>query len=179
MSRSLTRHWLIAAATGLIAGGIAYAATLQATPGLLMAAATKRVAGDTGFNAMSFPPLATDEARAIVRPSPDLAYSTCPFDLSRGPVLIDVAAAPAPYWSLSIYDEDTNVAFVRNNGQAGGRPIKVAILKPGGVAPAGYEPVAVPGTRGIALIRVLVPNRADFAALDAARRQSKCAVGGG
>ena len=172
----MMRHWSIAALIGVVLGAIAYFATLSATPGLLMAAATKRVAEQGGFNAMAFPALATDESRAIVRPSPDLAYATCPFDLTRGPVLVDAAPVPAPYWSLSIFDEDTNVAFVRNNTQSGGQPIKVAIVKPGGVAPAGYEPVPVSGERGVALIRVLVANPANFAAIDAARRNSKCAA---
>jgi uncharacterized membrane protein len=171
----MTRHWLIAGLIGLLLGGVAYAMAIRATPGILMSSAVGRVAKAAGMNAMFFGPLATDEARTIVRPSPDLAYSSCPFDVSKGPVLIDAMPVAAPYWSLSVFDAKTDVAFVRNNAQAGGRPIKVAVLKAGMTAPAGYEPVPVEGDKGVALIRILVADRSAFGALDAARRTSRCA----
>lgn len=170
----MTRHWLIAALIGILLGGVAYAVAIRQTPGILMSAAVGRVAKGAGMNAMFFGPLATDQSRAIVRPSPDLAYATCAFDVSKGPVLVDAMPVPAPYWSLSVFDAQTDVAFARNNEQSGGRPIKVAILKAGMAAPAGYEPVPVTGDKGVALIRVLVADRANFAALDVARKASKC-----
>ena len=64
--------------------------------------------------------------------------------------------------------------FVRNNSQSGNRPVRIAIVKPGVAAPQGYEPVPVTGDRGIALIRILVADRAQFPALDQARRLSNC-----
>lgn len=171
----MIRRWLPPIAFGLILMGIAHHVTLVQTPRLLMAAATRRVASAAGYNTLFHAPLATADARAIVRPSPDLAYSSCPFDLSKGPVLIDVAPVPAGYWSLSVFDARTDVAFVRNNIQAGGKPIRVALLgEAGGQAPPGYEPVPVKGARGIALVRILVDDRARFPAIDAARRASGC-----
>lgn len=172
----MSRHWGIAAIIGLILAGICYTRALDATPGMLMSTAVGRVAKGAGINAMYFGPLATDQARAIVRPSPDLAYASCAYDVAKGPVLVDAMPVNAPYWSLSVFDDQTDVAFVRNNGQSGGQPIRIAILKAGMRAPAGYEPVPVGGNRGVALIRVLVVDRANFAALDAQRRGSKCGV---
>lgn len=171
---SPVRHWLIAALLGLFVGLLAWHWTIRSTPGFLMNRAIDRVADEKGMNAMAFAPLATAESRAIVRPSPDLAYASCPFDVSKGPVLVEALPVPAAYWSLSVFDHRTDVAFVRNNKQSAGRPIRIAIVKPGVAAPAGYEPVPVTGDRGIALIRVLVPDRAQFAALDQARRLSGC-----
>ena len=170
----MRRHWLIAALLGLMAALIAYTQTVAHTPGFLMMAATKRIAALGQWNAMSFGPLATDQSRAIVRPSPDLAYASCPFDVSKGPVVVEALPVPAQYWSLSVFDDQTNVAFVRNNRQSAGQPIRVAIVKPGVAAPAGYEPVPVTGDRGIALIRILVADRAQFAPIDQARRLSNC-----
>lgn len=174
----MTRHWLIAALIGLVLGAVAYQVAVFSAPGVLMRGAVGRLAGAGGMNAMLFAPLATDKARAIVRPSPDLAYASCPFDVSTGPVLVDAAPVPSPYWSLSVFDAQTDVAFVRNNVQSNGQPIRIAILRAGMAAPAGYEPVPVKGDRGVALIRVLVVDRANFAPLDAARRGSKCGVAG-
>lgn len=171
----MIRHWLIAALIGLVVAAIAFQATVARTPGFLMNAAINRLAGAGATNAMLHGPLATAESRTIVRPSPDLAYSSCPFDISKGPVLIEALPVDAPYWSLSVFDARTDVVFVRNNRQSGGRPIRIALVRAGVAAPPGYEPVPVTaGDRGVALIRILVPNRADFAALDAARRLSGC-----
>ena len=170
----MRRHWLIAALVGLFVGLLAWHWTIARTPGFLMARAFDRVADRGGVNAMAFAPLATDEARQIVRPSPDLAYATCPFDVSKGPVVVEALPVAAPYWSLSVFDDQTDVAFVRNNRQSAGQPIKIAIVKPGVAAPAGYEPVPITGDRGIALIRILVADRAQFTSLDQARRLSNC-----
>lgn len=170
----IARHWLIAAALGLVAGLIAWTWTIGRTPSFLMSRATDRVAVAGAWNALSFAPLANDESRTIVRPSPDLAYASCAYDVSKGPVVIEALPVPAPYWSLSVFNDQTDVAFVRNNRQSGNRPIRVAIVKPGVAAPAGYEPVPVTADKGIALIRVLVADRAQFGPLDQARRLSSC-----
>jgi uncharacterized membrane protein len=171
----MIRRWGTPLLLGLVLAGVAHHVTLVQTPRLLMRLATHRIAGTAGYNALYQGPLATSDSRAIVRPSPDLAYSSCPFDLSKGPVLIDVAPVPAPYWSLSVFDPRTDVAFVRNNIQAGGNPLRIALIgEGGGQAPPGYEPVLVKGNSGIALVRTLVEDRAHFPQIDAARRASRC-----
>jgi uncharacterized membrane protein len=168
------RRWLLPLALGLVLAGLAYQVVLAATPGLLMDAAMARLDKAAGPNRMTHAPLATDRARVIVRPSPDLAYSSCPFDLSVGPVLVEAAPAPAPYWSLSIFDARTDVAFVRNNRDSAGRPIRIVLARPAQKVPAGVEAVRLGHDRGVALIRILVESRDRFAAVDAARRASRC-----
>lgn len=156
---------LVAALTGY--GVIAY------TPDLLMAAAVNRVAAG-GFNRFTHAPLATVASRQIVRPSPDLAYSACPFDLSKGALLIHAVPVAAPYWSLSIFDSRTNAVFVRNGGQAQGKPFAIAVTHAGRSVPSGYRRIEVAGDRGIALVRILVADRTAFPRLDAARRATVC-----
>ena len=169
------RRWLLPLLLGLVLAFVGYHIALAQFPRVLMDLATHRIAKGAGYNVMFAAPLATDKARAIVRPSPDLAYSSCPFDLSKGPLLIDVAPVPALYWSLAVFDPRTDVAFVRNNVQAGGKPIRIALIgDSGGQAPAGYEPVRINGDSGIALVRILVDDRARFPQIDAARRASSC-----
>lgn len=170
----MTRHWLIAALIGVFAGLLAWHWTIGKTPGFLMGQATKRVASAGQWNAMTFAPLATDRSRQIVRPSPDLAYASCAFDVSKGPVVVEALPVASQYWSLSVFDHQTDVAFVRNNRQSNGQPIRIAVVRPGAAAPAGYEPVPVTGDTGIALIRILVADRGQFPALDQARRLSNC-----
>jgi len=158
---------------GIVVAVIAYDLALTATPRLLMAAAFERISAG-GVNRFTFTPLATDTSRAIVRPSPDLAYSSCPFDLADGPLLIDVPPVPASYWSLSVFDAETNVAFVRNNIDSAGGAIRAAVALDGQAIPAGYDRVIVERPRGIALVRILVEDRGAFSAIDAARRQARC-----
>ena len=89
-------------------------------------------------------------------------------------MLVDVEPVPAPYWSLSVFDSRTDVAYVRNNIDAGNQPIRVAIAQPGQPVPDGMTAVRVDGTTGIALIRILAPDRGQFAAIDLARKKSSC-----
>jgi uncharacterized membrane protein len=168
------RRWLLPLLIGAIAALVGYQLALAAAPRLLMSAAVKRV-GQAGMNRMTHGPLATDRSRAIVRPSPDLAYSSCPFDLSNGPVRVQVAPAPSVYWSLSVFDSRTDTALARNNGETGDQPIDIVLARPGQPTPAGREVVRVNGAKGIALVRILVQDRTSFAAIDAARRRSSCA----
>jgi len=168
------RGWFFPVLVGLVLAFVGYNVAMVQFPRVLMELATHRIAKGAGYNNMFAAPLATDKARAIVRPSPDLAYSTCPFDLSDGPVLVEVAPVPAPYWSLSVFDARTDAAYVRNNVEANNQPIRIAIAQEGQPVPDSMAAVRVKGTTGIALIRVLVQDRRQFAAIDAARRKSRC-----
>lgn len=174
----MIRRWIGAAMFGLLCGLIAWQVVLAMIPQWLMALAVARIAGQAGaINAFAHAPLVTAKSRAIVRPSPDLLYSSCPFDISAAPLLIDATPVAAPYWSLSIFDAQTNAVFVRND-RAGPNPVRVAVIAPGQAAPAGYAPVRVKGARGIALIRILIDRSQPIAAIDAARRTARCRLAG-
>ena len=163
----------------LLAAALALASywfTLSRTPQVLMGAAVSRLAKVGGINRMTAAPLATAAARTIVRPSPDLAYSHCTFDLAAGPIAITAMPVPAPYWSLSVFDANTDVAFVRNNLESGGNAVRIVVAMPDQSVAPGIEVVRVAKPRGVALLRVLVNDRARFPAIDAARRRSSCAT---
>ena len=168
------RRWLGPILFGLAAAALAWQATLVATPRLIMAVAVKRLAEAGGLNRMFHAPLPAAGRRTIVRPSPDLAYSSCPFDLAAGPLLVETAPVPAPYWSLSVFDRRTDVVFVRNRRDTGGAPVRIVLARPWQEVPAGIEAVRLKGDRGIALVRILVPDRSRFAPLDRARRAGSC-----
>lgn len=168
------RRWTLPLVLGLLCGILGYLVMMTQFPRVLMSFATQRISKAGGYNTMNAAPLATDQARAIVRPSPDLAYLSCAYDVSNGPVLVDVAPVPAPYWSLAVYDARTDVAFVRNNIDANGQPIRIAIALAGQPIPNGMQAVRVADARGIALVRILVQDRGQFPAIDAARKKSSC-----
>jgi uncharacterized membrane protein len=167
-------RWIGPLVLGCIAGAVAWHATTIVMPDALMRLAVRRVSEAGGPNRFAHGPLATSASRAIVRPSPDLAYSSCPFDLSKGPLLIDAVPVAAPYWSLSIFDSHTNAVFVRNGMKAKYQPFRVAVARAGQAVPAGYEAVHVDGDHGIALVRILIDSRARFPAIDRERRATTC-----
>ena len=168
------RRWLFPVLAGLVLAIAAYYALLAAAPGFIMSKAVDRIAEAGGINRMMHAPLPGPGRRTVVRPSPDLAYSACPFDLSNGPLLIEIVPVPAPYWSLSVFDDRTDVAYVRNNRDSKGGPIRVALLRPGQKPPPGAEAVTLRGDRGVALIRILLEDRARFGEIDRARQPSFC-----
>lgn len=172
------KRWILPLVLGAICALLAWQTTLSLMPRALMALAVRRVASVGGINKMTHGPLVTAKSRAIVRPSPDLLYSSCPFDVSAGPVLIDVAPVDAPYWSLSVFDSETNVAFVANNLDAAGAPLHIALVRPGQAAPTGYRAITPNGHRGVALVRILIDRHRPqaIALIDAQRRQSRCRV---
>lgn len=154
----------------------AWHATLAITTFGLMEGAVRKISARAGLNTMFYGPLVTPANQTIVRPSPDLAYSSCPFDLSVGPLLITYVPVAGRYSSLSVFDARTDVAFVRNDAQAGGRPVKVVVARAGQKVPAGFETVRVNYNRGVALVRLLLITPGEIAQLDAVRRQSSCAT---
>ena len=153
---------------------LVYWGTMALTPRALMHLAMGRLAQNVPVNAMGHAPLSTAERRAIVRPSPDLAYSTCLFDLTDGPLEIVIEPIGSPYWSLSVFDANTNVVFVRNDRETNDEGVRVALVREG-QAVGDIEEVSVPTDRGLALLRILVPERGDFEAIDADRRNAWCA----
>jgi hypothetical protein len=87
---------------------------------------------------------------------------------------IRVVPVPGRYSSLSIFDAATDVAFVRNDVEAGGKPYRIIVAREGQAVPPGAEAVRVGHDRGIALIRLLLKDPAEIGSLDAIRRQSTC-----
>jgi uncharacterized membrane protein len=169
------RRWRFPLLFGLAVAALAWQAALVAAPRVIMAIAVKRLGEAGGLNHMLHAPLRGPGRATVVRPSPDLAYSSCPFDLSKGPLLVEVAPVPAPYWSLSVFDSRTDVAFVRNNRDTKGGPVRIVLARPGQAVPGGIETVRLGGDKGVALVRILVEDRGRFAAVDRARRASRCA----
>jgi uncharacterized membrane protein len=161
-------RWLGPILLAALVAVVTYVAALWATPHVIMAKAMDKL-GAGGINVMRHQGLPTAENRWIVRPSPDLAYSICVFDLSMGPVKIDAFVPPRRYWSLSVFDANTDNIFSINDRAVSDR-YALTLSRDG----AGGS-LAVPGGKGIALIRILVTDAQDLASIDGLRRRSTCA----
>ncbi len=169
-------RWLLPLALFALATAGAWYATLVATPFVLMRAAAAKAGAGLPVNQFRHGPMTTAANQTIVRPSPDLSYSLCVFDVSKGPVLVRVEPVPAHYWSVSVFDARTDVAAVRSDRDTGGKPALLAIVGGGQAAPAGYQAVRVGYDRGVVLIRILLADKAEFPVIDTLRRKSSCAA---
>ncbi len=149
-------------------------ALLSAAPILLMNIAIDRIAERGAINQMLTSNLPSPENQPVVRAAPDLAYSACPFDLRPGPLLLTAVPVPDHYTSLSVFDGRTDVAFIRNDLDADGQPIRIAVALEGQAVPAGIETIRVDKPRGIALVRIVLADRGESSQIDAIRRQSSC-----
>jgi uncharacterized membrane protein len=171
MKRAL--GWIFAT---LVVAAVTHYVTLTAVPGTIMGTALSRMGAP---NEIHHQGRVTAASRGVVRPSPDLLYSVCPFDLTKGALRITSEVPKGTYWSVSMFDDDTNNFFVKNDRQVKNGHIDIVLMgnaplnKP---LPHGAEPVHAPSARGLILFRTLINDDARFAAIDKARRTANCAL---
>ncbi len=165
-------RWLIV--TVLVAV-VVHVAAVFAAPKVIMSKAVAVVArGAGGVNRFNHQGPVTPQRRAIVRPSPDLAYLSCSYDLSNGPVRIRIAPWD-DYVSLSLFAANTDNFYTINDRKMGAAVYEVALVQKGKPIPDGaVNVVESPSVKGIALERRLAPTAERFALADAAREQSVC-----
>jgi len=169
------RTWPLWIASALVAAVIVHIVTVLLLPPSIMTLTMARMA-DAGADAgVVHAPPPDANSRSVVRPSPDLAYSICLYDLDDGPLLV-TAKVPDTYWSLSAYAHNTDNFFVVNDQQMPGDELRLLIKREKDDVP-GFEGVPVsfaPTDRGIVLMRMLVTDRDSYLKNDAVRRAASC-----
>jgi uncharacterized membrane protein len=158
----------------LLVAVAAHFAIVHAIPRVLMDAAIERLSGGR-YNSWRFADRVTEHSRTIVRPSPDFAYSACPYDLSEGPIVI-VAAPWDSYWSLSLYAANSDNYHVVDDREAR-NGVEITLIRRGAARPEDATLVVEsPSRRGIALIRRLAPTLNDYNRASVAARDDICAT---
>lgn len=146
----------------LILGGAAHAAIVYYAPPFIMDRAYSML-GQRGMPVHGFQlaPQMRPETQSVVRPSPDLAYSVCRFDLALAPDGLRVRmAAYEGYSSLSFFDANTN-NFLTLRGEGEAR--EVVLTREDS-----------PSDRGIILIRRLAPTAQDYAIVEQIAASDEC-----
>lgn len=169
-------RWIRWSLFTLVLAAIIHWFVVNEAPTVIMWRAMAKV-GSGRVNTIAHGERATEEARAIVKPSPDLLYSTCTFDVSRRPLKIVTGAPADTYWSVALYADNTDNFFVLNDTKANGQPATIILLGPGQSAPidtAGTITVNSPSTKGLVLFRTLVNDENRVSEIDAARRAANC-----
>lgn len=166
----------------MLGAAMGHAAVLLTAPRSAMNSAIERIhASGLDFNEIRHAARVGPESRRVVRPAPDLAYSTCLFDVGEAPVRFR-APPPSGYLSLSLFAMNTDNFFVRNDQHRPNMPIDVVLMKSGmrvtdtlrAALPEATEFVEAPSERGIALFRTIVPTPEDWVRIDDERRRATC-----
>ncbi|HEY2032852.1 MAG TPA: DUF1254 domain-containing protein [Rhizomicrobium sp.] len=170
-----SREWIGWSVATLIVAAAVHIASVWYLPHAIMHIALNRMGAANTIHHQNRP---DEHARGVVRPSPDLLYSACRFDLSKDALEVKAEVPPNTYWSVSAFDADTNNFFALNDRQIGNQPLELIILPPDkGTEPmhiAGRLVIRAPTTQGLVLFRTLISNEKDFAKIDAVRRQATC-----
>ena len=145
--------------------------TLFAVPQIIMKRAMTAME-DRGVPLHGFvlSPRITPQTQTVVRPSPDLAYSICRFDLSEAGGKLEIHAAVwEGYGSISFFDARTNNFSTIRVGETGAANDGSDVLlmspefQPGSDRPEGEIRVTAPTEKGLILIRRLAPTPEDYA----------------
>lgn len=110
-------------------------------------------------------PRANSDARTVVRPSPDLLYTACVFDLRHGPLHI-TTPVPDSYISVSGFGANSNNFFAVNDRNAvtdaeGHKHLDLVLSRDAETpVPRGARHIVAPSDRGLILFRTLITNEA-------------------
>jgi len=165
------RRWLGPLAVLLICAVGVHLAVLHFAPGLIMARAMEALAArGVALHRFTAPLRITPQTQTVVRPSPDLYYALCRYDLRNPGMRLAVRMGDWPdYQSLSFFDARTNnFATLRGTGQA----VAVRLLPPRSAPEQGA--IVSPTAKGVILIRRLAPDQDSFAAAAEAGKADRC-----
>lgn len=170
------------AALWLAIAGLAFAVNsgviLHLAPYVVMRLAEHKLLRFTERNAIFHAPLPDATSRTIVRPSPDMVYSYCVFDVSDGPVRLVAHFPPGNYWSVAAYGSNTDNFWVLNDLEAGGSPVTAVLGTAAQLAALGEQEgarlIEVPSRRGVVLFRHLLSRPGILHQIDAARARNRC-----
>ena len=172
----IARSWKSIAATLLVAV-VVHGVSVFFLPRLIMIRTMARITKLAGINTILHAPRPTWRSRMVVRPSPDLLYSICVYDFSAadGAVRVHTHDMPETYWSVSVFDANTNNIYPLNDRQAKTGAADFLLIAAGTSAGAGRLPVVpAPTNRGIVLFRALIDDETHIAEIDAARHYAAC-----
>jgi uncharacterized membrane protein len=170
------KRWLFRILATLVLAAVFHVLTVMAFPTAMMVALSWK-SKDLGrsSNVLYHQPRVTADSRAVVRPSPDLLYSVCSYDVSKVPLRIS-ASVPDTYWSLSFFASNTDNFFVINDREVKATPVDIVLVGPGTSYknPGTALVVTSPSNRGVALIRILITDDSRIEELTRIQKQAFC-----
>ena len=158
---------------------VAHGVTLMAIPYDIMNDTMNETFEALPRNKVFHAPPTTAESRGVVRPSPDLLYSICLYDVTERPLRF-TALVPDSYWSVSGYASNTDNFFVMNDQQVKSNPVEILLVgKDMSYTERGDAEVIVASSNtGIVLFRLLITDEDELDDLIQVQRQASCKIEG-
>ena len=172
-------NWVIGKA-GLafaLAAAIGWTFMNWAIPKVIMVKAMDGLATKgRGVNAMTHREPADPYRQFVVRPSPDLLYSTCVYDLETGPLAIDIGETSG-YLSVSFFDDMTNnFETVTGETLRDAKALRLLLRYKNQPAVEGITLVESPSEKGLVIIRRQISGANSLDQMLVAQSQDNCAV---
>ena len=145
-TRISRRHWV--SALGLALG--THLIAIYFAPDLIMRRVIKTVASEVAQP--YWPPPIDHTQRRIVMPSPDLLYAVCAYDLTEGPLRVQLPATYARYWSIALYNSRSDNFLTVSGEDLKDQTLDLLIDEPRSTR------------RGLLLLRVLTGGEPDWLA---------------
>jgi len=132
--------------------------------------------GEGMMNRIVHAPRVSAQSRTVVKPSPDLLYSVCGYDLSEKPLHVTASVPEDTYWSVSMFAINTDNFFVMNDRKLGLKEVDIILIKEGDKYAAEGNTIVVesPSTRGVILFRMLITDESKLDSLIKMQKQASC-----
>jgi len=166
---------VLAIAAFVCAGVAAHFITLAIIPRRLM----KKIMSRLPVNTIRRERRPDSKSRAVVQPSPDLVYTNVCYDVSKTPILFTAPVPSDCYWSVSIFQENSDNFFVVNDRQIKSNTFQLMLVKRGQKvnAPGNALVVISPTDTGILLVRHLVVSDDKLDEVKTIQRQATVSIG--
>lgn len=115
------RHLLLAA----LVAALVHVLAVFFIPRLIMDRVIDTVAGEGARPYL--PPPIDHTHRRVVMPSPDLLYAVCAYDLADGPLQIKLQGDYPRYWSIALYNSNSDNFLTISSDDIGERGVDVTI----------------------------------------------------
>lgn len=172
------RAWLGIAILAGVVLAVSYRVTLNGIPRARMDALMGEIIQQAGgVNRIVHTDLEGENTPGFLLPAPDLLYSACVYDLKFGPVRV-AGHVPEAYWSLSLHSKAAENFYLANDREVAGPRYDVVVALNGQHVPPDVAPdhvVRAPTRRGVALVRIFVPDATVLPTLRAVQREGRCA----
>ena len=163
----------------LILGFIVHLSFISIFPQLKAWSISRQASNSIIINSSFKRDLADSNSTQIIRPSADLLYGGCGYDVTYQPLIISTQL-PSTYWSVSFFSQNTDNFTTINELNESGENLKIYLFgpnsKPSKVSD-GFIVVS-PSNRGLMLMRQFIGNGSNLEELYNVQDSLECTLEG-
>ena len=143
----------------LFFGTVLHLAFITYFPSYKMWELNSKLGGDSTVNKVFHGEKISSNSRDVIRPSPDLLYSSCSYDVTYSPLVITSEVLDS-YWSISFYASNSDNFALLNDMDIQDKNVKIYLFGPNSKPIKITDGYAIfsPSNKGALLIRRFIGN---------------------